>query len=143
FHITPQLDLVAGYRVTRDEKWGFYRAGSPGNYVDQHFDYEKTNPNYSLGVNYKTDNDILLYAKYSTSFVSGGSVAGLAFDPEEADSWEVGMKGDFLEGRLRANLVLFDVTYENVQSAASGNLVPGFENVATLIIEGGDNEAEG
>ena len=71
-------------------------------------------------MNYKPNDDILLYAKFSTAFVSGGSVSGLDFPPETATSWEAGIKADLLDRRLRTNLSLFSVKYENFQTAQSG-----------------------
>jgi iron complex outermembrane receptor protein len=123
FHIMDQLDLVGGLRETRDKKSGSYVTG--GAYVPgadgafggitgstaYPFQYQSTKPSYSLGPNYKPAQDVLVYAKYSTAFVSGGSVGGLAFQPEVAKSWDLGVKSEFLDHRLRANLALFDVTY--------------------------------
>jgi iron complex outermembrane receptor protein len=87
-HVTSQLDLVAGYRITRDEKTGsLYNPGETS------FTYEKTKPSYMAGVNYKATPDILLYGKYSNGFVSGGSIGPFVFLPETAHSWEGGGQG--------------------------------------------------
>lgn len=143
FHVLPELDLVLGYRLTRDEKSGTFRSGNPGEYELFSFDYKKSKPSYTVGMNYFLNEDILLYAKYDSSFVSGGSVAGLAFDPEDVESWELGMKGDFVDGRLRANVALFHAKYDQVQTAQGATSIPGYEGRGTLVVEGGDLEAEG
>lgn len=143
FHVLPTVDLILGYRLTHDEKSGLLRIGAPGDYELFPFDYNDTRPSYTIGVNYQPTDDLLLYAKYDASYVSGGSTAGLAYDPEEAVSWELGLKGDFIDSRLRTNLALFHVTYDQVQTAQGGTSIPGFENAGTLVVEGGDLEAKG
>ena len=63
------------------------------------------------------------YLTYSTGFKSGGfneqatslATAELAFDQEEAESIEVGLKSDLLDGTLRLNLAAFYVTYSDLQ----------------------------
>ncbi|HEX7856874.1 MAG TPA: TonB-dependent receptor [Sphingobium sp.] len=155
-HVTPQLDLVGGARITYDHKTGSLVTG-PANALISFppFDYKKTKPNFLVGVNYKPNQNILLYGKFSTAFVSGGSVSGLEFLPETATSWEAGIKADLLDRRLRTNLSLFHVVYKNLQTAQSAtnfpNLFPtppypaGFANsVGTIIIpQGGPVRAQG
>lgn len=119
-HLTPQLDVVLGARITKDHKSGSLVYGPKGALTTRSFDYKKTKPNFLVGINYKATDDILLYGKYSTAFVSGGSVSGLDFPPETATSWEAGIKADLLDRRLRTNLSLFSVKYKNFQTAQSG-----------------------
>ena len=106
------------------------------------FTYGDLLPSYSLGINYKPSRSMLVYAKFSTAYVSGGSIGGVAFLPETAKSWEAGFKGDFFDHQLRANLALFDVKYLNVQSAQSGRNV-GRPDLSTVVITGFDNHAQG
>lgn len=118
FHVTPDLDIVAGGRVTRDKKSGSFAYGpTPAALTERVFEYKKTKPNYLIGVNYRPADDMLLYAKYSTGFVSGGSVAGLAFKPETVESIEGGVKADFWDNKVRTSLALFHAKYKHVQSA--------------------------
>ena len=42
----------------------------------------------------------------------------LPFKSEENDSAEIGLKADLLDGSLRMNLAIFDVTYEALQRDA-------------------------
>jgi iron complex outermembrane receptor protein len=154
FHATSQLDLVFGYRLTQDKKHGTYFSTltSPtliGNNlvpitvpVDSSFTYKKTKPSYNAGVNYKPNSDILVYGKYSTGFVSGGSVGPVAFQPETAHSWEGGFKADWLENRLRTNIAIWKVRYENLQSAQGGNNV-GHPEFGTVVIDNGALKAHG
>ncbi|MBV1690396.1 TonB-dependent receptor [Novosphingobium sp. G106] len=155
-HVTPELDLVGGARITYDHKTGQLITG-PANALIAFapFDYKKTKPNFLVGMNFKPSEEILLYGKFSTAFVSGGSVSGLVFQPETATSWEAGVKADLLGRRLRTNLSLFHVTYKNFQTAQSGSNFPGLfpsppfpigfaSVVGTVIVpQGGPVKAQG
>jgi iron complex outermembrane receptor protein len=123
FHVTSYLDLVAGFRETKDWKSGAAYL-SPA-LANPFFTYEGSRPNYLIGFNYKPTRDILAYVKYSTAFVSGGNVAGIPFLPETVHSWEAGFKGEFFEHRLRTNLALYDATYYHLQQAEGGSTFQG------------------
>jgi iron complex outermembrane recepter protein len=131
YKITPKLELVAGGRITRDKKTSTYRWNVvkngvtviPTNIITPPT-YKKTKPNFLVGLNYKPNHDTLIYAKFSTSFVSGGSTAGITYAPETATSYEVGAKASFLENRLRANVALFDVKYKHFQSPQGVSAIP-------------------
>ena len=137
-HVTPEVDIVTGYRITRDKKSGTAYIGGAA----LPFTYRKTKPSYELGANYRPTNDLMVYGKYAVGFISGGSVAGEPFDPETAQSWEVGLKSDFLDRRLRANLAAFTVKYKHVQQTVPGYVVGRLE-LPELITDLGDARAKG
>ncbi|MDG2002332.1 MAG: TonB-dependent receptor [Novosphingobium sp.] len=126
YRINDQLELVLGGRITNDKKTSSFRWDI--NNVPQATivpaPYKDTRFNYLIGLNWKPNDDILVYGKYSTSFVSGGSVAGITFVPETAKSFELGLKADLLDRRLRANLALYYVDYANFQQPSSINTSP-------------------
>ncbi|KHK90391.1 hypothetical protein LK12_17535 [Novosphingobium malaysiense] len=145
-HATPQLDIVGGARITRDEKSNTsynWSTTSNAQFVYPST-YKDTRPSFSLGVNYSPTQELLLYGKYSTGYVSGGSVSGFSYQPETAKSWEAGIKSEWFGRRLQANLALFDVTYKNLQAVAGGaNLPTPNYDVGTLILREGDLTAKG
>ena len=127
YEITPEFEIVGGTRITRDKKSSSFRYDilnpatgvvSPRPLIVPP-DFKKTKPNYLIGLNWTPNDDTLIYGKYSTSFVSGGSTGGIPYDPETAKSFEVGLKADFLDNRLRANLALFHVDYDHFQASQS------------------------
>jgi iron complex outermembrane receptor protein len=144
FHVLPQLDVVGGYRITRDLKKGTtyipVSAAAPTGALS--FDYAKTKPSYLFGLNYKPTRDILVYGKYSNAFVSGGAIGPVTFEPETASSWEFGAKADLLDRRLRTNIALFTVKYENLQSAQGGVNV-GHPELGTAVLNLGSEKAKG
>lgn len=121
-HITPQLDIILGGRITQDKKFGRYILGTAPNFDIIESPYKDTTPSYLIGVNYKPTDDILVYAKFSTAFVSGGSTAGIAFNKEKAKSLEGGIKAQFLNRKVQANLAVFWVKYTDAQSSSSAAL---------------------
>jgi iron complex outermembrane receptor protein len=139
-HVTRQVDVLGGYRITKDEKNASFTA--PG--VLSVSEYSNARPSYMLGVNYKPNSDTLLYTKYSTAYMSGGNSFGLAYEPETAASWEGGVKADWLDRRVRTNLSLFTVKYVNLQTATSGSLLtPPRNELPVVLVNSGDLRAKG
>ncbi|MDO6414527.1 TonB-dependent receptor [Sphingomonas sp. BIUV-7] len=149
FHVLSTVDLVGGIRVTHDKKSGSFIYGLPTALTAIDFTYKKTKPSYLVGVNYKPSRDLLVYAKFSTAFVSGGKVGTIEFDPETVASYEGGIKADLFDRRIRTNLAVFHAKYKNVQSAASGSsfspgTFPNQDVLTTFIIpQGGPVTAKG
>ena len=123
--MSDQVTAVGGIRVTNDKKTSRFRWNTLANGVIIPrtdiipAEYKDTKPSFLIGLNYKPNDDTLIYGKWSNSFVSGGSVAGIGFVPETASSFELGFKADFLDRKLRTNLALFYVDYKNFQQPSS------------------------
>jgi len=143
FHVTDQIDLVGGLRYTNDKKQGLdvsnYSAATP---VASFIDYSGDKITYNLGANYKVRDDILLYAKYSTGYISGGALAAIDYEPETAKSWEAGLKADWFNRTLRTNLAVFHVKYANLQFPTSGAAL-GRPEVTQALVSAGDGTAKG
>jgi iron complex outermembrane receptor protein len=161
-HLNDQVDFVVGYRITRDDKKGKdiipgSISGVPGQpgYVhitsgsfDPNFSpirYKDTRDTYLVGFNYKPVDNILTYVKYSTGFISGGQLATIEFAPETAKSYEIGVKSELFDHRLRSNLALFHVDYGLIQQITLGSQtgVPSAANFAQAIIPSADATAYG
>jgi len=77
---------------------------------------------YTAGLEYKPNDDILLYAKTAKGFRSGGqnlrapsAIFFLPFNPEIAYAYEIGFKGEFLDRRIRLNLAAYTTDVKNIQ----------------------------
>lgn len=76
-----------------------------------------------VGVDYLDENGMLVYASYSHGYRSGAFNAQAFLDPSEfsyvdpetLDGFEVGIKHEMMDGRLRLNAAAFYYTYENQQ----------------------------
>jgi iron complex outermembrane receptor protein len=137
-HILDSLDFIAGARYTDDRKRGIDRSTPAGGDLN----YDGTQWTYNVGVNYRPVSDVLLYAKYSTGYISGGKLATLAYNPEMAKSWEAGLKADWLDRRLRTNIAVYSVKYEAMQIAAPG-LAFGVPLAPQVLVNAGDGRAKG
>ena len=77
----------------------------------------------SLGVDYRPNKDVMVYAQWQRAFKSGGlnvnaQTCGTFRDPyrdEKVDNFEIGLKSDLLDGHLRLNLTGFWAEYTNLQ----------------------------
>ena len=85
----------------------------------------------TLKGNWRVSDHVSLYASYSRGYKAGGYnldqeavgnrdengnfVDQSRFDPETSDSFELGMKGQFLDGRLTVNTALFYTTFDDFQ----------------------------
>jgi outer membrane receptor protein involved in Fe transport len=100
-----------------------FDANTPGN---QPFAINTVKFNRLTGravLDYRITNDNLVYASYSRGYKSGGFNPPLSpsfsvptvFAPEKVDSFEIGSKNTFSNGRLRLNVTAFYYRYNNLQ----------------------------
>jgi iron complex outermembrane recepter protein len=76
-----------------------------------------------IGLVYQPSKDISLYASYSQSFVqtTGFNRDGRTFQPTRGTQYEVGIKTDFLDGRLSTTLAAYQITKTNVTTTDPTN----------------------
>ena len=93
----------------------------PGVFVE---DFEDDELVYTIKGSYSFTDDINGYVSYTHGFKSGGfnldssAASGGAdprFDSEEIDAFEIGIKADLFDGRVRANFAFFDQQIDNFQ----------------------------
>lgn len=122
--LSPRNYRVFGGDITNpfNQAARFSSCAVAGIGCESTFDRSEDSFDYSVMVEYQFTPDILVYAKYGTGFRSGGfNVRGTSentlepFDSESLKEVEVGMKGDFLDRRLRINLALFQSDYTDIQ----------------------------
>jgi iron complex outermembrane recepter protein len=106
--------------------------------------YNSNTPTYLIGFNYKLTDEIFTYAKWSTAYISGGRLANVPFDKETANSYEAGIKSDLLDHKLRVNLAVFTVNYQDVQVLTNPEQgcagIPGISVYASQCIASAGNE---
>lgn len=88
-------------------------------------DYSETTPRAILS--YQQSEDVLLYASYSKGYSSGGfngDTAMRSFLPETSDNFELGIKSELMDGKLRLNANAFNTSYKN-QQVTVGRIVNG------------------
>jgi iron complex outermembrane receptor protein len=144
YELTARLSGTVGLRYTKEDKEYFLdhrraNSGAPiivpttvGN------DFNAFTPKAAL--DYKFTDDLLGYVSVSRGFKSGGfngrpttQGAVESFDPEYLTTYEIGMKSEWLDQRVRLNVAAFFNDYTDVQLSSAradttGNLVLVVEN---------------
>jgi iron complex outermembrane receptor protein len=114
----------------------------------------RTDSSFSPAViaKYKFTPDVNVYASYTEGFKSGGfngsdssgDPALLPFDPEEVKAYEAGVKSQFLDHRMLANLSVFHSEYSDLQvtfAQLAGNaIISTIRNAAEAVSKGLEGE---
>jgi iron complex outermembrane recepter protein len=136
YPVTDRLSVTAGLRFSHDEKEADQVGRNndpadatpgiplfPGQPYDVTADDSWDSTTGRLGLDYRTGAGNLLYASVSKGFKSGifpsqNNVVqnvGKATAPEEVWNYEMGAKTQWFDDRLRANLALFYMDYQDLQ----------------------------
>jgi iron complex outermembrane receptor protein len=163
YALTDRLSITAGGRFSYEEKeviafneipdspsLQLVLSAFPPTLGEDEWD----NFSWKAALDYQIANDVLVYGSVSTGFKSGGFTgtattavgATTPFMPEKATNYEIGMKGDFFDNRLRANLSGFYTDYKDLQvtrffqppSSGAGEFIT--ENAANAEILGFEGE---
>jgi iron complex outermembrane receptor protein len=106
--------------------------------TDTDDDWDKVTSSASLNWNYSDDG--MLYLSFAQGYKSGAFVssvtnpeaAAVPLEPETADSWELGLKSEFFDNRLRVNASVFTMDYKDLQVfRLVGSLLVGANAKAT------------
>jgi iron complex outermembrane receptor protein len=110
-HVLDNLDLVGGIRYTRDDKESRYPLAPAltAEAIHQRVDWLG-------GVNFRPTDNVLVYGKASSGYISGGSYNGVTFGPESMTQFELGEKADLLGKQLRVNTAIFWSDYRHYQT---------------------------
>lgn len=127
YDITSQLSLTAGVRYTDDSKKDdiFRQDQISLAIIIPHTKVSVNATEWSpkVGINYQWNDDLMTYASWSTGFRGGGfgprpsnPTQVATFNVETAETWEVGVKSDWWDQRLRVNGAWFYTDYSDIQS---------------------------
>lgn len=112
YAITDTTKLTAGIRYTSDRR----RMESPVTDPQYRTDGK---PSWRLAIDHKFSEDVMGYASYSRGFKSGVFNATTpnfpAAGPTKLDAFEVGLKSEMFQRRLRVNAAVFYYDYQNIQ----------------------------
>ena len=146
YSFSDDLRLVSGLRYTEDSfatRVGNFFAFETNGFVST-LDETAEEVTGKITMEYDIQDDAMYYISATRGFKPGGSnltfgfatqaelnanfrfgsvlVSPLvlpAFEPETVNSLEFGLKADFYDGRARANLAIFDYSYDNLQIQAT------------------------
>jgi iron complex outermembrane receptor protein len=114
-NVLDNLILLLGGRfdqVNSEERFGDFRQ-----------DIDDTAFSPRFGIVYQPNEILSLYASYSRSFVpvGGRNATNTPFEPTRGTQYEIGVKADFLEGRLSSTLAAYDITRSNITTPDPDN----------------------
>lgn len=144
YSLTDRLALRAGLRYTYETKHfdlviRNYAAGVPTTAVSNvERNWTATTP--LLGMDFRWNDDLLLYATASEGFKSGGfniTTGNPPFDPEQVWNYEAGLKAGLWNRTAQLNVSAFYTDYQDMQ--VSRNIVGGLaliQNAASSTIQG-------
>lgn len=176
FKITPELSFTGGIRYSKDWRnltsynrnattctalaVSLASIGGAANcrYVVPEAKFDGWS--YTAGLDYQPMQGVLIYAKTGRGYRTGGIpfTGGNAsnpiaaretftpFRPETVTDYEVGLKADWLDGRVRTNLAYYHSNYKDIQLSRSsqafpgGPLIPRTENIGRATIDGVEAE---
>jgi len=105
-----------------------------------------------VGAEFRASDAMMIYASYSQGFKSGGwttrlsnpipDAAATAFGPETADTYEVGLKSELFDRRVRLNLAGFYTRYTGIQLNIQEGVSPTLHNAGGAEIHGVDAEVQ-
>lgn len=154
YALTDKLTATVGLRWSADDKDMDYRSTAEGSIVLLASKQSKTFSDWSgrLGLRYELTPDASVYATYNRGYKSGGFFGGLATTPDELepydnetlDAFEVGVKSELLDRRVRLNLSAFYYDYQNqqvfAQALRGGVTVLVLDNAASSKVYGAEAE---
>ena len=154
YDLTESLTLTVGGRYTREEKDVDVQQFAPGGVLV--FDnsdlaaigtptdrtFEKFTPEVTL--DYAISDDVLTYARFARGFKGGGwagrattAATFSAFNEEVLDAYELGVKSQLFNDRLRLNVAAF---YSDYQDYAAGRLD---ENQQLIVLNAAEARIQG
>ncbi|MFT4054428.1 MAG: TonB-dependent receptor [Novosphingobium sp.] len=113
YKLTDALSVTGGIRYTEDKKK-----------LTQVSPYQRTLEesfgkfNWSASLDYQINPDVLAYGRVATGYKAGGFNArssNSGYNPEDLTSYEVGLKSELFDRRVRLNLAAFYADHKNLQ----------------------------
>lgn len=161
YAVTPALDVTAGVRLTYEKKdIDLLSIGSPANTVlpgatwagagrelyaanitaRQNEKRSWTEPTFDLNAEYKLAPNARTYGRVSRGFQSGGFNTSSNIDsppatlkPEYLTNYEIGLKSEWFDKRLIANLAAFHYDYRDAQIFTSPLNVAGGSTASYML----------
>ena len=130
-----RLTLTAGARHTWDKRREVNFLTAPA--TDSRASFRRLT--WQAVAEFQATDDIMIYGKAGTGYLSGGIYNGTRFNPEKLISYEVGLKGQFWDNRVRLNLAAFNANYDDLQVSVFTTVL-NYENAGKARIRGLEGE---
>ena len=154
FDLTEQLSVSGGIRYTDEDKdANIMQTVFPGfglaTLLQEQAGRKEEYFTATANIQYQFNDNVLAYATYSHGYKSGGfnvdlvpTAGDLFYDEETVDSFEIGLKTDLFNERLRFNITAYHAEYNDYQvfqfrfDPFSGTTALLVSNAASVTTEG-------
>jgi iron complex outermembrane recepter protein len=158
FHFTEKLQTNLGLRYTDEHKdYTFSRRTYSGalhpalgaiDGVTSNYDGNKMD--YRVNFQYDWTDSLMTYVQWATGFKGGGisprpfsAAQAVPFNPEDLESYELGVKSDMFDRTLRVNASVFYSKYNDVQLTLSSCPQYGVGLPCAVVANAGDADVKG
>ncbi|MCY4344941.1 MAG: TonB-dependent receptor, partial [Gammaproteobacteria bacterium] len=161
--INERTEVTAGVRYTDESKKGrielpylhaaaaLFEWGTPP-VIEEGLEFDDDNLSPEVAINYYLNDDVSVFLAYKQGFKSGGidnsALPTAALQPtnpefpgfliyqsEEAEGFEAGIKGRFMDGALRLNATAFTYEYSDLQVQLFNSTAVQFETFNASALE--------
>lgn len=142
YAFSDRLSLILGGRYTHEEKkikgTSFFGGAGKNKITESEFTPK-------IGLDFYMTDSVFLFGSISEGFKSGGfnftsAIDSSEYDPEYLTAYEIGLKSDWLDKKLRINASLFYYDYDDLQVQSFENSVVKIHNAASADINGAELE---
>ncbi len=124
--LNDAVELTVGLRYTKDRKsisTQIFNNGLPPPVTsEQAKSFENTS--YNVTLNFKATDDVSFYGRVGSGYRAGGfsprGFDGAAYDPERATVYEIGLKSELFDRRVRFNVSAYQTDYSDLQITQPG-----------------------
>lgn len=146
YAITEKFSATVGLRYSHEKKeltssFGMFAIGNVRPEAETSDSWNNLSPKF--GLEYHINDDAMVYVSASRGFRSGGfngreftPFSPGSFDPEKIWAYEVGMKSEWMERRVRLNVSGYYYDYTDYQGNTLRNLAISTGNIASVEIYG-------
>nr|WP_284500540.1 TonB-dependent receptor [Microbulbifer sp. GX H0434] len=154
YHLNDAWKVTLGGRWTKDEKRGIFEQILNNSYAsairteEQVLDMRRddSKPTWFANTSYAPTDNMMVFATFSSGYKSGGfNSEGAGFDmgrelrifgPEESSNIEVGMKSNWLDNSLMANVTVYRTEIEGFQDRS-------FDGLSYIVKNAGEVRQQG
>jgi iron complex outermembrane recepter protein len=132
---------------------GFPDPSNPLRYFPNEWDHQSWDVfTPTVGTQYHFTPDLMAYFSWSKGFKSGGWTTRLSnpildpskarFNPEYDQTYELGLKSEWLDHHLQANVAVFESKYDGIQLNVQEGPSPVYQNAGNATIKGAELELQ-
>lgn len=144
YDFSDDISATLGLRYTDDEKEGTNRNILFGPLFEDEVGTDSQEVTGKFAIDWNFAKNSLLYASYARGYKSGGinQVAIVqagreaVYDPEYVNTFEMGIKSQFLEDTIRFNAAIYTNEYEDLQFQIFQNSGPAAGNAGKATVNG-------